>query len=541
MRKYWKMMKTIIIIILLAAFLSPMLGQEEEERIQEEVAVTNIEVPVRVFYKGEAVDNLTGRDFKLYEGKELQTLTGFFPKRKKIKVPTIGPADTEREPETAAPRFFVLVFRLSNYTTEIKKGVDFLFKNILKDRDQVVAFVNDRTLFLNKTSGEESRKDMLGRALGEESIKANQRLASYFTKIQRDLYSTKTELKMKEETEQDLPITTIPAQIVTFLKNYLATWKEYKKRYLLPDIDNYYNLANYLEKINREKWIINFYQTEMFPKIKYTGELRRQIDRVIHELLSSNSEEIVYSRMISSLLKEIDMELNVAKDFNADEISKLFYKVNTTCHSIFCSVPKEADSQDLEFREISTDIENSLREITAKTGGALIASNNLESALDSISEKDDVYYILTYAPENPAKVGKIKVVVTNKKYKVVYDNNMRADYIKEYLAKKRDQIPEIDIEAISFNEKQFSMAIGNFMRRKTGSGKTGKINVRISIKDEADKTVFNKSKLLIADKKTATISINFDWLKEGRYNVVVNVTDVLTGKTAVNFLQSQIN
>ena len=543
MKTYMKMKGTsiVIIFILLTGCLSAVPCPQEEEKIREEVSVTHVEVPVRVFYMGKAVDHLTGKDFKLFEDKKLQTITGCFPTRKKIEVQNTGLTEENRESEFLPPRFFVLVFRLSDYTSDIKQGVDYLFKHIVKDNDQLLVFVNDRTLFFNQSSREENRKDLLDQALKKESVKANQRLISYFRKIQRELYIAKSEITMKEESEQNVHIDTRPAQLVSFLKNYLSTWQEYKKRYLLPDIDKYYNLADYLAKIHMEKWIINFYQTEMFPKIKYTGELRRQIDRTINELLASNSEEIVYSRMLLSLLKDIDMELNAAADFDADEISKLFYKVNATCHSVFCRSRKEAASQDLEFREISTDIENSLREITAKTGGSLIASNDLKSALHSISERDDIYYMLTYAPENPEKIGKIKVVVNNKKYKVIYDNNMRADYIKEYLAKKSAGLPEIHIDSISFHEKKLSIAIGQFLRQETGSGERGKISVRVRIKDEEDKIVFNKSKCLIPDQDITTISINFDWLKKGKYNVLVNVTDILTGKTTENFLQPQVH
>jgi hypothetical protein len=238
-----------------------------------------------------------------------------------------------------------------------------------------------------------------------------------------------------------------------------------------------------------------------------------------------------------NLLTEIDQELNVAKDFHSDEISKLFYKVDATCHSIFCGAQKESLSQDLEFRRISTDIENSLREMTAKTGGALIATNDLESALHTISEKEDIYYMITYAPDEPQNIGKIKVEVSNKKYDVVYDSNMRADYIKEYLDKKRTLSPTIALDDISFKEKKLYIEISNFLLNGTDKGKKGKIGVRVRIKDNNDKMIFDKSKFLVPEKKITTITIDFNWLTKGNYNIIVDVSDMLTGKTAMEFLQ----
>lgn len=538
-------MKKLILILFILWLASPIISpvQEQEEKIREDVTVTNVEVPVRVFYKGKVVDNLTRKDFKLYEDKKLQAINGFYLKRRKINIQDIAltTKKQDQEPKSQPSRFFVLVFRLTNYTSQIKKGVELLFEKVLRDKDQVLVFVNDKTLFLNRAYQKIKRQDILDQVLREESIKANQRLVAYFIKIQRALNVTRTELKMEDESGRRVSVMATPNMLLDFLKKYLATWIEYKKKYLLPDIDKYYNFANFLDKVEKEKWVINFYQIEMFPKMKYSGELRQQIEKIMSELMVARSEDVVYSRMMLNLLTEIDRELNVAKDFHADEISKLFYKVDATCHSIFCGVQKETLSQDLEYRKISTDIENSLREITSKTGGTLILSNDLESALHTISDREDVYYMLTYAPENPQKTGKIRVEVDNKKYDVVYDSNMRADYIKDYLEKKGALNPSIMIDAVSFNEKKLSMAISNFLLQGTDKGSAGKISVHVRIKDEENKMVFDKSRFLVPEKKITTITIDFDWLEKGEYNVIVDVSDMLTGKTAMEFLQPQVD
>lgn len=528
-----------IVLSLLPVFELP--AQQQEEKIREEVSVTNVEVPVRVFYKGQAVDNLTKKDFTIYEDKVLQTINGFFLKKRKIKVQNIGLTTEKQEVESPSPRFFVLVFRLTNYTAEIKKGIAYLFDNILKDQDQVLVFVNDKTVFFNREYKRIKREDILDKVLWEESVKANQRLISYFIRIQRELDIAKVELKLVDTEGRRTSAMARPDILVGFLSNYLASWIEYKKKYLLPDIDIYYNFANFLEKIDKEKWVINFYQIEMFPKMKYSGELRQQIEDIMSELMVARSEDSFYWQKMASLLSDIDEELNVAKDFHADEISKLFYKIDATCHSVFCGVQKETLSQDLEFRRVSTDIENSLREITAKTGGTLISSNDLESALHSIGEKEDIYYMLTYAPQDPKKIGEIKVVVNDKNYDVIYDNKMRADYIKEYLEKKSALNPEIKLDDISFKEKKLFMAISGFLLQPAKEGDRGQISVTVRITDAADKVVFEKSRLLAPEKKITTITIDFGWLAKAEYNIIVNVSDMLTGKTAMDFLQATVN
>ena len=45
----------------------PVLSQDQDQRITEKVEVVQVEVPVRVFYKGEPVLDLTRDDFSLWE------------------------------------------------------------------------------------------------------------------------------------------------------------------------------------------------------------------------------------------------------------------------------------------------------------------------------------------------------------------------------------------------------------------------------------------------------------------------------------------
>ncbi len=48
-----------------------------QERFSDMIAVTEVEVPVRVLAKGKPVAGLTREDFELYDGGELQTIVGF--------------------------------------------------------------------------------------------------------------------------------------------------------------------------------------------------------------------------------------------------------------------------------------------------------------------------------------------------------------------------------------------------------------------------------------------------------------------------------
>ena len=73
--------KIIIFLILFGLVFSGWLNGQEEP-IKEKVEVVNIEVPVRVFLDGAPVAVLTRDDFQLFEGKEKQTINGFYVRKK---------------------------------------------------------------------------------------------------------------------------------------------------------------------------------------------------------------------------------------------------------------------------------------------------------------------------------------------------------------------------------------------------------------------------------------------------------------------------
>lgn len=527
--KRWRCVSVFTLVFL--CFLPFFAQNREDPRITETVDVVNVEVPVRVFFKGELVKNLTRKDFTLYEGDEAQVINGFYSRKRSLKVQDIRMKPGRQSPPGPG-RYIVLIFRITDFNKQLEKGMAYLFNHIITPKDQLLVFINEKTISLNKSFWHIDRQDILTQIIQDECLKAHQRLIAYFLKIQKELDRTRMRLIEDDTYGRNTYF------IMDFLKRYLETWQEYKKKYLIPDLDKYYNFAKHLDKINKQKWILNFYQIEMFPKLRITGRLRQQIEQMISQLMVARSEDAVHSQIISRLLDDIDTELSVADDFPIDEITKLMYKVDTTFHSIFMGVEKETMIQDFQFKRVSTDIENCLREVTKKTGGALISSGDLGSALHSIKNKQDFFYVLTYVPLNPKKIEKIKITVKNKKYDVVYDDNFRADYINEYLAKRKAEIPPLTLAELAFKENRLSMSISDFKMSTLSKKKSGKLNIRVRMIDGDNQTVFDQKRLIEATREIIQISIHFEFLPVGKYKIIIDVSDLLTGKTAMDFLDS---
>lgn len=331
--------------------------------VNEKLEVVNVEVPVRVFLDGKPLDTLGKSDFQLYEGDDLQEINGFSLRRKKLITQQIT-IQEGREAVALPARYFVLVFRILEYNRQLQRGIEYFFSDILRDQDQLLILVNDRTLVLNQDIWQIKRQEILEQVLREEAVRASQELEAYFVRVGQDIDQN----RLRAQMERNFDFSILP--IINLLQRYLEAWQEFKIKYLAPDLDKFYNFARHLKKIKAEKWVLSFYQVQMFPKMKISGPLRRQMDDLIGELSGLGAAATQFARVISRLLDEIDRELNFADEFPAEQIGKMLLHVNTTYHCFISRVEREGLSEDLEYKKVASDMENSLREITRRSGGS---------------------------------------------------------------------------------------------------------------------------------------------------------------------------
>ncbi|MCP5049710.1 MAG: hypothetical protein GY940_21245 [bacterium] len=522
-------------------------GEKEHEKIIEEVTVTNVQVPVRVIYKGQPVTDLKIEDFTLYEDKKKVKINDFFLKRKTITVPTASLPSSEvgeaaaKPVSNIPPRTFVIVFNLVNYNEYFQKAMDHLFDKFLKPNDRLLILANNTTREYKVLTDKAAVKTQVVDVLKKESKLANRKLYNYIKQVENTLKSDPfhrlnfTNLgQLKEEA---------PAKIIRYLGKYLEIWRQYKMTYLTPDMDKFYYFSRYLENTKTEKWVLNFYQFELFPRIRINSRTMGKLQDFSEVMRHSAKPSILaQSKVIDQLLQKVIFEVDMAKSFPNQEISKLFYKVDATFHSFFIRSSNTAFLQDIEYRQVSSDVEQVLKRITDITGGDNITSNDLVASLETVSKREDVYYMLTYAPKNPKNAGRLKVKVNNKKYKVYYDDNFHADYINEYLAKleQKIQTPDVKIEGFSFKEKILAFTVRDFLIR-TIEGKTfGQMQVRIRLIGENKQSLFDQTKTLRAEKDFVSLSLPmFKNIKKGQYGFMIDVNDMMTGKE-VNLSQNVV-
>ncbi|MCG2811576.1 MAG: hypothetical protein L6428_08980 [Candidatus Aminicenantes bacterium] len=509
-------------------------AKNPEQVLKEKIAVLNVEVPVRVFLDGLPLSGLQKDDFRLFEDNEPQTINGFYQRRKKMNVQQIRLL-AEQESSLPPPRYFVLCFRIIDFNDPLRKGMDYFFQHILREQDQLLVLVNERTLLLNQDVWQVKRQEILEQVLRDEAGKARMELEAYFLRVRQDIDQTRLHY-LVENNRQNF---TIP-QIINFLQRYFNVWQEFKKKYLIPDLDKFYNFAHHLEKIKAEKWVLNFYQIEMFPKMKISGPIRRQINALVDDMTASGGSVEQFAKVISRSLDAIDRAMNVAGEFPAEQIGKMLIRVDTTYHCFISGVVREGLSEDLEYKKVASDLENSLREITKSSGGEVIFSGNIGSALHAIEEKEDVYYVLTYEPKNRERTGKVRIELNDPRCRLFYDDQVRSDYIAAYLKKKKVEDPTLQLDRISLDGCQLQLEISSFKMLEAKANKSGQLRVAISIRDDHGRTLYEQNRSLAAKEANVSLAVDFTFLKPGKYFFLVDVCDLLSGRTVTDVLLAEV-
>jgi hypothetical protein len=533
MKKMLIALFTLILLINFPIFTQRADNTQEEKttRLLETVKVVNVEVPVRVFRNRKPIDNLTKNDFLLYENGKPQPINGFFIKKKKIKPSTDTPVSRSQPSKTG--RYFVLIFDVSDYNNRLKEGIQYLFEEILEEQDEVLTFINDKSVSFRPLGNKNQALEKLKPLIKDQCQKKSMLMLQYHNEIIRRIQYVRQEREV-------YPVGVhIP---IDFLRNYLNLWERYRKKYLVPELDTFFNFARHLKKIKKEKWVLNFYQVELFPKLDRDGPLRKEFVEFANALEMGiggpSVDSSIWGREIHTLLDKIDRSFDYVDNFPLDELNKLFYKANTTFHSILIPTSKKSISGNLKIERVATDIENLLPVLSKSTGGMLLTSTEIKESLRKIQEKEDVYYLLTYAPTQKQGMGKIKIKVKNGKYKVMYDDNIRADYINEYLEKREALIPSVKVTNLLFKNRKLSLQVENFLTLKKGAKAKGAVTIQIIITNERGKKLFDQSRTVTSDKKLFDISIQFNWLKKGKYDILINVKDLLTEKSDTSIIQA---
>jgi len=348
------------------------------QEIQHETIVVNIEVPVRVFKGGKFVDGLTVDDFEVYEDGKAQKIVALYLINKTI-VKEIKKGEEIFTPEVS--RNFFLVFELIEYLPKIGEVIDYFFNNVILPGDTLHIATPIRTYNFNNKAFELMPKEEMANQLKKKLRKDITLGSSKYKNLLRD-YEDIKELRVDSDLKLQMKLT------------YLRQLRELT----YFDLTKFLKLADYLKKMEGQKYVFLFYQKETTP---------------IPEELGPTALEL------------FDLQRNAS--FDVEKVKQAFSDSSISSHFVYITqAPRDDISQEITGEGIidqSPEIFSAFKEMAYATGGTVESSANAAASFQKVVDASESYYILYYRPLDYKRDGKfhnIKVKVKNRNYRVTH-------------------------------------------------------------------------------------------------------------------------
>lgn len=502
--------------------------QEPQEPIIENRTVTNTQFPVRVFLDGRPVGGLGKKDFTLYVDDKETPINGFYEASKKLNSPPDRPT-VQGPAESAPPRLFIIIFNISDYNLNLEKDINAIFREILRIDDRFLIISNNYFLPETTLKDPELEKRILQETLRKEADKL--RMSILEVEAELKVQANNFISRLSDPAERRQP--DFPYEIFReFFTNYLLTFEQFKKGYFDMAKEQYIKVAEYLKSQSAEKWVLNFFQVGLFPRFKMHGQIQSALDLYTENLQEDRAPDVRMKALIMELLPKLEG----VDDWMVDNISKLFVDSGATIHTLL-KKPKNTNFLDhYDYQPISTDSESILREIARLTGGSLVHDKSPAEFVAEISAKEDIYYMLTYAPENNEdKDSSLRLTInSDKNYRLVYNNKKKPQLFKKILAKIKEYNPQVKIGTITLvNDTLFVKVtmIKTIPLGKQDDARIGRIEAKVMIVDSDSKVIWEAKKFYKCKASESVFQTGVPPLKKGNYNVLVEVKDLLSWYT----------
>jgi hypothetical protein len=486
-------------------------------KLREDVTVTAIEVPVRVLLKNEVVKGLSKDDFEVFENGLKQEISGFDIVSRRI-AGSVGSGQITAV-ERRNPRLFLLIFDIFDYNQAIAEAIDYFFKTIFRDSDQLIILTEDRLLNIERNRSAESIKTDLKETLKNYKMIS---IRNYF----------RAYLELSEECDRLLDKISLFTGTISssawedigfFYEHYERIWSAYRDRYLMPDMSFYQVLLKKIKAVKAEKWALCFQQRELFPQLKSHGRLEDVISMTINRN-NVDPQDQVRAQMIRNSQNRLQESFEISKKFPSERMKNLFLEAGVTFHLILMKSPKTLLSPDLELQEVAQDYEDCFREISRSTGGYLTFSNKAMEALKEASEKEDYHYLLVYQPKGPLETRGKNIEVK------VHREGARVYSLKQYI---KLEGPLIAIADVSAGRKNLRFTLKNYVMTNTEKGGRGVAEVRVTLYDAQSNTAFSEGKNLDLVKDELNITLNLGKLQAGAYFLIIEATDKIANEKDV--------
>ncbi len=407
--------------------------QPSQESFIEESLVVNVEVPVRVFKGKNFIDDLTLKDFELFEDGVPQKIEAVYLVKKKII--ERSEERTRYMPDTS--RNFYLFFEISEYSAKLGEAIDYFVHNILLPGDNLIAITSLKTYKLRDQSLQRKQKEEIAEdlkglikrdtlsgdseyryALGELEGMARILTAKI---IQDTAEDTDRAASMVADATGMIATSVLDktggetVSIEVLLTQYAA---HLQKMETLRKVDELrlLDFAKHLKNKEGQKYVFIFYQREFIPQID-----RRILDEASGFYSGQGAVDFLIADITNFYARELYSDV--------ERIKQAFADAATSIHFMYLSTPRK-QALGVYFAERSYDVFASFSEIAKASGGFMGSSANPYSLFQEAVNSSENYYLLYFAPKDYAHDGKFKKIevrVKNKDYRVIHRIGYVAD------------------------------------------------------------------------------------------------------------------
>ena len=496
---------------------------QEHERIIEKVQVENVEILVRVFDKGQPLGGLEKEDFQLFVSGKQKPINGFFETRKKLEDTPAPPDSSSKTFPSQPPRLFVLIFNLSSINQDLDSHLDTLFNRIIRPNDRLMVITNHYFISEWKVDHSENAKNKIKGVL-EKEIK---KLRVEILRIENELRDSAAALKSM--LNMGAGVLNPEAALRDFFVNYQFIIDDIKDNYLSIPVDQYIKIAEYLKSQPLDKWVLNFYQMGRLPLLDAHGEIGTYIKRLIDD--GPVNTKLSLQNLYYDFIKNAKM----IDTLYINDIGKAFLKSGVTVHTQRLNPLPRHLSSDFKYEAVSIESESILRELSRITGGSVVNSNRMEKFVKKITTREDIVYTLSYSPDQEKRErSKLTIKIKDKNYRVVFDDQRRTNSFSKMMVKLTRGIKDIEIESLAYNNNLITFKLKNLQVVQYEGESFWAVQIQLKILDKDSRFITGLEKVFKKEKREGegTIGIKLPSLTSGRYQVVLEVKDLFSLKSA---------
>ncbi|MCU0237606.1 MAG: hypothetical protein MUC72_11055 [Acidobacteria bacterium] len=493
------------VFAILVLFNGLFFAQQEIER--EYVQVLNIEMLVRVMKDGRPLAGLKKGDFTLLENGRKQDINGFVEVHR-----SIAPAAAKEKPlaEQKQPpgRLFLLFFWISESSLRADEALDYFFKDIYRENDRVILADQRRFLEIKNAAEKEKTVAEFKAGVAELSRDLGWEKKRFRMQIEANLQDYIDCLKMQRKDGASPRCD--PNMVIV---RYEQQLREYRLQQQKPNVERLEAMIRALEAVDADKWALVFFQHDALP---------------LFDTERMKSGNISFGGVIDTLEKlNRDILLPLEHLPIADALRTRFIQANTQFHLLLLDSRQAPVSSEADTRfnfinplPVFSNWEETFRQITAATGGEIMDGNRMKEALVEVANREDVYYVLTYAPaDGESRERRIDLRVKGEGVKVIHGRRV-----------EMENLPQVKLATIEPAPGKVRLELRDLYMIGQGEQRSGLVRVTLSAAGAGE-----KPQIMVQDMEVATtggIEIPIKDLEPGRYQLAVRVVDSLTGLEA---------